>query len=198
MAGAISVRIGMAGIPANAYEFSSADGNWIISLTKEWFALTCRRYTRWTEFVDHLRSPLAEFQRQYSPAFYVRAGLRYQNIIQRSALGLENEPWSALLNHDIAGVLASAELRGHVEQSSADFVVCVEGGKDRIHLQHGLGTKQTAARTEEVYILDLDIYTTERMRTEDANTRLVSFNTEAGTLFRWCIANRLHEALGPT
>lgn len=198
MVGAISVKIGMAGIPSNSYEFRSADGKWVISLTKEWLALTCRRYTKWTEFVDHLRAPLEAFRREYSPAFYVRTGLRYQNILQRSELGLQNEPWSALLNQNIAGVLAAPELRGRVEQSSADFVVCVEGGNDRIHLQHGLGTKKTGAQAEGVYVLDLDIYTEERIGTADANTRLDRFNTEAGRLFRWCIGDRLHEALGPS
>lgn len=197
MPGPISVKIGLAGLPASSYEFSSPDRNWVISLTKEWIALTCREYSKWSEFADRLQPPLEAFQKQYSPAFYVRSGLRYQNIIQRSQLGLDGEAWSGLINPKIAGVLSCEEFTGSIEQSWSDFVICEKNGRDRLHLQHGLATKQTADLADEVYVLDLDIYTQERMSINDANTKLKSFNNEAGKVFRWCIGDRLHEALRP-
>ena len=42
----------------------------------------------------------------YEPAFYSRIGLRYVDSVDRAALGMQNTPWSELLNQVILGELA--------------------------------------------------------------------------------------------
>ena len=64
-------------IPAGKkiYDFTSADENWVITLTRESIALTARRYTRWLEFRDHFSFAFQELLNVYRPAFFLRIGL---------------------------------------------------------------------------------------------------------------------------
>ena len=96
--------------PVTNYHFLSQDGRWKLNLTKDFIALSTLSYPGWEEFARMLDKPLAAFIQLYKPAYFQRVGLRYLNLISRTALGLEDTPWRQLIAPAYLGVLAEADI----------------------------------------------------------------------------------------
>jgi uncharacterized protein (TIGR04255 family) len=185
------------GMPGGSisHDFSSADGCWTVSLTREAISLSNAKYTRWEEFREHFRFVLGILEKHYSPASYSRIGLRYRDVIRRANLGLAETPWAALLNPYIAGELGAPELDG-IQYASHDFAIPLEGGVNgSVRVQHGLGRELPDGKA--VYFIDSDFFTDERTEIANALEVLDAFNGRAGDLFRWCITPDLHRAMDP-
>lgn len=178
--------------PGRAYGFASEDGAWEVTLTRESLALTCKKYSRWEEFRTHLELPLESLRKQYNPAFFARVGLRYRDVIRKSLLGLKDVAWGELLNSEIAGEFRST-VANFIENAAHQLILTLPREQARVTIQYGL-----APVSEEVcYVFDSDFSTSERTEINDAVPILNNFNRQAGRLFRWCIAERLHNAMGP-
>jgi len=175
------------------YEFLSPDESWTLVLTRDSLALTAKHYETWEIFKAHLEAPMSAVIENYTPAFFTRIGLRYQNLIQRSKLGLSGVAWSELLKPHISGLLAEPDLDVGASQCVAVVRFGDENGQVRI--QHGL--VQSADNSEECYLIDSDFYSERRMPTNEALGTLDFFNAQSGRLFRWCIHNRLDVAMEP-
>ncbi len=181
------------------HKFLTDDELRAITLTRDFVAVTDRRYVTWEKFKGDIELARNALEKVYEPAFYSRVGLRYKDVIDRSQLGLEEEPWDALLSEELIGSLLAAEnLRDRVRrvqtvaQISVDEVV---GGY--VILRHGL-LDQTQDGEAQTYTIDADFYSEEREATKDVTASLDLFNGLAGRLFRWAIKDRLHEALRPS
>ncbi len=96
--------------PVTNYHFLSQDGRWKLNLTRDFIALSTLSYPGWEEFARMLDKPLAAFIQLYKPAYFQRVGLRYLNLISRTALGLEDTPWRQLIAPAYLGVLAEADI----------------------------------------------------------------------------------------
>jgi len=178
------------------FDFVSADEKWKVSLTKEFLALTTSKYTRWEDFRQHLEGPLSALIEVYSPAFCTRVGLRYQDLVQRSKLGLAaTTPWAQLLRGHIAGVLAPSELATTIEEHQCQTLIKLPAYGGKVRMRHGI--VQTVDTNEECFLIDSDFYTQERTKLTDVDGILGYFNRQSGRLFRWCIEDRLHQAMEP-
>lgn len=179
--------------PEAAYDFASEDERWTIQLTHDYVALTTTAYHHWEEFKAHLESSLRALLEIYRPAFFTRVGLRYQNLVQRSKLGLGDQPWSSLLKPQIAGLFTIPDLQVGEALSVASIRLPQEDGLVRI--RHGLA--QAVGASEECYLIDSDFFTERRTNAEHTFRTLDYFNSQSGRLFRWCIDDRLHIAMEP-
>ena len=176
-----------------AYEFSTEDKTWTLTLTKDFLALKTSNYLRWEDYLTHLQAPLEALLKIYDPSFFVRIGLRYQNIIDRSSLNLDCG-WKDLVEPHVLGELATDSISERVEASARDVTIQLEDN-EKVRVQHGLGISQKS--NNEVYFIDADYHTTQRTEVKDAIATLGRFNGESGHLFRWCITKKLHNAMGP-
>jgi uncharacterized protein (TIGR04255 family) len=131
----------------------------------------------------------------YSPSFFVRIGLRYRDVIRRSALNLGDIHWSQLLKPHILGELASPDVESEIHQASRETLIAINGSNAKVHLRHGLA--RMVDSNEEVYLIDSDFYDENRTEVKDVFSRLDNLHQEAGHLFRWCITDTLHKALQP-
>ncbi len=181
----------------NAYEFSSSDQKWILSLTRDFLALTAREYERWEDFKEHLIEPIEALQTIYNPAFYSRVGLRYQNLIRRSKLGLNNVAWRELFNPFIAGLLASSEVSDTVEETSHLSVFSLPEFNTKVRLLHGLGIDDEDIEKEKGYVLDADLFSEPKIEVQNVFQLLDYFNEQNRHLFQWCISPRLNAAMEP-
>lgn len=182
--------------PKKAYEFSSENKKWVVSLTKDFLALTSRDYVRWEEFKLHLEKAVSALIEFYSPNFYSRVGLRYQNVICRSALGLDEEKWNTLLKPHISAELSLPDIQETVLEAGHNIVFELENPTCRVRIQHGL--VQRTPNEENCYLIDNDFFTEERTEIDDDVWQLLEyFNSRSSRLFRWCIDDKLHEAMGP-
>lgn len=178
-----------------AYEFSTEDGCWEVSLTKDFLALSTQRYERWEGFRDHLALPLTALLEVYAPAFFSRIGLRYHDVIVRSELGLKDVEWGALLQPHAAAELGVPGVAACIENAQRRVDMRLADGRGKIRLQHSF--VEHGETGEVCYLIDSDFYTDERTETRDAEAMLDNFNRQSGRLFRWCITPQLHEAMGP-
>jgi uncharacterized protein (TIGR04255 family) len=177
------------------YEFTSADEQWTLSLTRDFLALTARRYERWEAFKEHLKQALGALVENYSPAFFSRIGLRYRDIIRRSVLGLEGNRWNELLCPYIAGALNSADVAEEVLSSSHEILIRLPDGSSHVRAHHGLVHHM---ETKEVcYLIDGDFFLEQRTETTNALGKLDFLNYNGRLFFRWCITDTLHRAMGP-
>src|SRR5262245_14199412 len=88
------------------FAFSTESRAWTLALMSQQLVLTTQKYTQWKEFMDFFHPALRALVELYEPAFFQRIGLRYVNVIERSALGLSVEtPWSDLLRQELLGEL---------------------------------------------------------------------------------------------
>jgi uncharacterized protein (TIGR04255 family) len=183
------------GRPAG-YEFISADEHWKVTLTRDFLALSTPVYRRWEDFRAHLERPVKACVEVYAPAFFTRIGLRYQDLIRRSALKLPaGVKWSDLLKPPVAGVLAESDLADAVDEMSGLVLIEFPCFKGRVRVNYGI--LEAADSKERCFLIDSDFYTEERTDSSDVYNILGYFNRQSGRLFRWCIQDRLHEAMEP-
>lgn len=173
--------------------FGSEDGRWTVTLAKDFLALTTAKYSRWEDFRGYLDGALNALQAEYQPAYFSRIGLRYRNVIRRSQLGLDGVGWDVLLRNHLAGELTAPEIAPHVESAVRQTVVRLSQYDGKVGLRHGL----TAENGEACYFVDNDFYRDTRTDVADVATILQFFSRQAHFLFRWCIDEQLHDAMGP-
>lgn len=180
---------------APTHKFATEDEFRFISLNPEFIAVTENRYQRWEHFRAEIERAKMTVEEEYNPTFYSRIGLRYQDIIDREQLGL-NEPWDALVNRSLISVLGASDLRDEVREIQSEALIVVPGVKGGfVRLRHGLRKLPTYDR--QVYHIDSDFYTSERSGTNDVLKILDEFRRVAGNLFRWAASPRLQQALKP-
>jgi uncharacterized protein (TIGR04255 family) len=173
--------------------FISIDRRWTLNLAKEFLALQTSDYLRWEDFRSHLEPALNALEVEYKPATYTRIGLRYRNVIRRSALGLGDAPWQELLKEPLTGELAAPDISGSIESATRATLVRLPGYGGKVHIRHGLLTEQD----ETAYVIDNDFFTESQTESANAFTVLQYFSAQANRLFQWCISPRLHQAMGP-
>jgi uncharacterized protein (TIGR04255 family) len=175
------------------YEFTSSDSQWQITLTRESLALTCRKYRRWEEFRRILTTPFSALLEHYNPSFFNRIGLRYRDLICRSELGLQNAQWHELLKAELAGEFHSP-FAANIKIAAHQIVLSLSGGGAQVLIQHGMTPRPDG---EVCYYIDNDFSTEIRRNADVAMEALDYFSKHSWRLFRWCIGDRLHAAMGP-
>jgi len=179
------------------YKFMAADEKKIISLSPEFVAFSDAYYIRWEKFYNEVKRAQEALEEIYKPAFYTRIGLRYRNIIDKEKLGIVNEPWDGLLMPSLLGLLGAQDNVGrHIDQIMTNATIKVdEVSNARATIQHGIGKR--IPNGNEVYIIDIDVYTTERSNSQDVPDILRRFNQFVGNFFRWAITDKLRGILEP-
>jgi uncharacterized protein (TIGR04255 family) len=177
----------------SVYDFISADEQWVIGLTRDFLALTARRYERWEVFEAQLQLSLRALIDVYQPAYFTRVGLRYQDVIDRNALHLTSETWATLLNPYVAGEYAAPELSGRIAGVKKQAEVRLERFESLVRIQHGT----VLVNDQECYLIDSDFFTHQRTEIKGVHEVLAYFNRQSGRLFRWCISEQLHQAMEP-
>ncbi len=186
---------GLFGSSKKAYDFLSSDEMWTVGLTNNFLALTCDDYKRWEQFRDHFEVPFNALVEVYEPSFFTRIGLRYRNLIKKSALGLDDADWSEIFNSYIIGELASPELKGAIEDITHIILMSLDDGSSKVRIRHGFVKDNNGKIIG--YTLDNDFFTDKQMEVSDGLALINRFNEQNRRLFRWCISPRLHEAMAP-
>ncbi|MDX2059488.1 MAG: TIGR04255 family protein [Gemmatimonadales bacterium] len=166
-----------------------------IALSTDFLALTDTRYKRWDYFLPELERARTTFEGIYKPGPYSRIGLRYTNIIDRSAIpAVGSHSWTDLIKPPLLDALSDPDVGGQVREFSANVVLdvpAVQGGKVRV--SHGLRLSDG----RESFVIDADFFTENRSAATHVYDILESFHSVSGNLFRWAITPRLFDALEP-
>ena len=181
------------------YQFASADGVWRVNLTSKFISLACSKYTCWEDFAGALDKPLAAFIRIYKPAYFERVGLRYLNFISRKDLGLEGIPFSELIAPCYLGPLAEEDVaEATTTRCSVDAEMALRGGcRVKLHAGPGLVKRGGQEDKEVKFIFDQDLYIPGQLQLNLVAGALQTLHSQAGSIFRGAITDRLHEAMEP-
>lgn len=179
----------------NAYDFLSEDGTTKVGLASNFLALSTTQYERWEKFREAFELPFQKFCEVYRPSYFTRIGLRYRDVIVRSQLGIQSEPWSELLQPHISGELAAADISSSVREKSTTTVIELGDGAGFLRANHFLG--QVVNTNEEVFVVDADFFYESKVEETHGVERLNILNQYAGRFFRWCITDKLYEAMEP-
>lgn len=180
---------------AKNYEFGSEDGIWKVNLTRTFLALTTTKYERWELFKDRLNGPLKALIDTYAPDHFSRVGLRYVDVIRRSALGLSGVPWHELLAQHLSGLLGSPEVGASVDALESTYILTLDDGSSSVRIL----TKFVKAKAdgEVCFMIDSDFFKTKKTRLEEVIEKLDYFNKRSSRLMRWSVTDRLHNAMEP-
>lgn len=182
------------------YAFVSEDTLWKLNLTKDFIALSTLRYTGWEDFAARLDQTLAAFIQIYQPAFFERIGLRYRNIISRSALGLEDRPWTELIRPAYLGALAEEDVNERsVRKSAVEMELSLSGScQARIHAEPAQLKKPGGeTEAEQKFILDIDLSMHGSLSAPLAAGALETLHGHSTPIFRGAVTDTLHEAMLP-
>jgi uncharacterized protein (TIGR04255 family) len=173
--------------------FLSADGQQRTTLGRDFVATSSLSYPGWEAFERYLRNAVTAIEAVYRPAHFVRVGLRYQNVIRRRELGLEGRAWRELLRPAVAGLLAEIEPASPLPFQMVTEAIYQFDGPLRARIAHGL----VQAEDQECYLIDSDFFFEGQHSLLEVQDQLDVLHEQAGSAFRWCIQDALHEALQP-
>lgn len=178
------------------HKFLTEDSQRYISLSPEFIAVSESNYVRWEHFRRELERAKRALERIYRPSFYTRIGLRYRDIIDREKVGLANISWHELLRAPMIGMLGDPEVGMLVDGIQTQISIKLDDVPGAFAtIRHGL--TQVPSSGNQVYVIDTDLFTTERKTSDDVFDTLDRFNRILGNFFRWAITPRLQEALQP-
>ena len=178
------------------YEFASEDNEWKVNLTRNFLSLSTNNYKRWGDFRARFESALNAFVEVYKPVIFTRIGLRYVDVIVRSNFNLEDVDWVELINPNLLGILASPELKESVKSLQTRFVIGLDAHESIVKVT--VSTVKSATNPKETcFMIDSDYYELKNMKRDELMAKLDFFHSKALGLFRWCIAEKLHVAMGP-
>lgn len=202
-----SVPASMQGHPniPPVYHFSSENKQRKISLSSEFLAFSCAEYPGWEDFKAEFLSVLAAFSNIYSTPVYRRLGLRYKDLIEREALNLSNTPWKELLSPLVAGIFFQGDYfeGDHFEESAVVqqvSQVLLQLDDCNLLLQSAL-LKSSTPQSLQAFLIDSDFFMEfpkHKIEKEKMDALLDVLHTSAGSIFRHCIQEKLHDALSST
>jgi uncharacterized protein (TIGR04255 family) len=188
----------------SVYHFVSTDELNKISLTSDFIAFSCQKYERWGIFQPELIKIINLFTEIYGSATPVRVGLRYRDLISREDLGLAGKPWAELVTPLVGGVfhaqsyfendgLDEASVRHQATQIGLSLDDC------ELLLQSALLKAENGSGLE-AFLIDTDFSQESPKHDLTFSTledSLHALHNSAGAIFRHCIQETLHDALGP-
>lgn len=186
--------------PTANYHFLSADGKWKLNLTQDFIALSTLAYPGWEEFARRLDKPLAAFIQLYQPAHFLRVGLRYLNLISRSALGLEGAPWGELMAPAYTAALREPDVHEENFLSCGTDMTLRLDSSCQAKIHAGPGRIKTAVPgapqdPEVKFIFDMDLSMNGQVPCKLAAAGLETLHGHAGRIFEGAITDKLRDAL---
>ncbi|WP_210246032.1 TIGR04255 family protein [Rhizobium sp. SJZ105] len=182
-------------VMTNQYLFKSGDDRWSVTLASDSLTLSTSDYVRWEEFSYRLREIINALLKCYKIGSFSRIGLRYRDIIDPEPLDLLGCAWAELITPVLLGIFDAPELGEIVVDhtaSAATFAV-----EDfRVNLQTSFVLNQNENKA---FLIDSDFFqvAVSTAGVENAIGVLSRLHTYSGPVFRFCITEKLHQALGP-
>lgn len=192
--------------PARVFQFAAADLSWRVSLCSDFLSLTTTRYESWEDFQPRMLELVELLAKCYPHAVPKRLGLRYKDVIEREGLGLTDTPWHKLVKPFLLGPFAPGALSDDSipdESEIGNFLLQSRLSLDDCMLLLQSTLLRSINGNRQAFLIDGDFFTENATCLEmlrDATVfrdALDKLHNNAGALFRRCITEELHDALGP-
>lgn len=187
-------------IGEDEYMFFSEEGEWQVTLTKDFIALKCTDYKNYTAFETHLKTMLGIFWEEYEPTYFNRIGLRYRNLANEKILGTQKDIREFVPPH------IAPELQDSIRDEVKVFekILQLKDETSIVNVRYVYGELSGKfgkynLNDEKSYIIDIDSFTTEKIRkVNDAIATSRTFNQgNIRNIFQWSITDALRNAMEP-
>lgn len=163
------------------FRFKSPDGNTIVSLALNFYALSTTSYIHWKDFLELIRLVNEAAREVYNLPYAVRVGLRYINHLTFENTGTSSvrELWEILRPE------LTALLRGDCWDEPAEMLnqlLLARGENERLTLRSGFRGGE-----EPVFLLDFDYYAKGNIPLENLSGLCQPYHDVIYNAFRWCI-----------
>lgn len=177
-----------------SYIFSDETKMWRVAIEPTLCSLSCSRYSDWPTFRSRLEFVLMTLSEMYSVGFISRLGLRFRDVIDRSAYGLDGHAWQTLIEPQLLGTFLyfTDDLESEGGMSAA-IELAIPPGIVKIQL-----AKVTNSETKKVgMLIDTDCFVERDQRFErDSVLNQADFlHGHTNLVFQACITDKLHNAL---
>lgn len=175
------------------YHFASESMR--LTINERFLAFTVTEYESWEKFYG-LVSTVFKFLAGEASVFsfrFARVGLRYRDIIERQVLGLGDCKWGELIVPDLlpGDLLSNPDLLGN----HSTLVFRLNEGQ----LIANFAAVTNATSNEQAFMIDGDFFIeAESLDYAKADSTVQGFNKSARNFFRWCITDKLYDALQPS
>jgi uncharacterized protein (TIGR04255 family) len=181
-----------------AWRFHDLGGQWRVSLTPEFVALECTKYTSRSDFFARLRAVLAALDAHVQPKLVDRLGVRYIDRITGPAV----EEIASLVRPEVRGVVGTAAA-AHVLHAVAETMFDLPGARVLARwgqLPAGATVDPAAIEpaAEKSWILDLDMYGTasRQFDIEQLLGDARNYSERIYAIFRWAVTSAFLERFG--
>lgn len=183
------------------YSFFSEEGDWKVSLSRDFVALTSiGNYLNYAEFKQKLEDVLKIFEDIYNPSYFTRIGLRYQNIINNEVLASDAMDIRAAIPDYIA-----PELHTDVKDDLVTFekIIRFEDKNTKVNVTHAFAKVsgkygKYQINDKESFFVDVDCFSEQKThKVTHAISQCDSFNKNIRNIFRWSIGDDIHKAMEP-
>lgn len=176
------------------HEFVSQDKGTKINLTSSFIAISSKKYERWELFYDVIEDIRVVFESVYRPQFYIRIGLRYQNIIDRQRLGLQDKGWVELIRPHILGTIKEDN-----QNSLKQWLVNCEFSDQEsgVQTRQVFQLSQKVGDTNLVMVFDCDYFTVGNIPSNSILSTSSLLHEKSSTFIRSAITPELHNAMEP-
>ena len=185
---------------------TSRDGIWRVSFCPEFIAITCQKYAGWDGFFERVLAVVSTFMDHCVDVNGTRLGLRYRDVIEREAIGLEGVPWHELIQPFLLGPVAPDALSDMQVAQEADVISFMS--QTQLKIDDSLLLLQSSVMSSidgqrQAFLIDADFFHENALGINLVSgpvllaDKLKKLHINAGALFRRCIRERLHHALDP-
>lgn len=163
------------------FRFKSADGNTVVSLALNFYALSTISYTHWRDFLELLRLVNQAACEVYDIPYAVRVGLRYINHLTLENTGANNvaELWE-ILRPELTVLLRGGCWDEPLEM--LNNLVLAGEDSERLTLRSGFRSREAP-----IFLLDFDYFAEGNIPLEDLLTLCQRYHDVIYNAFRWCI-----------
>ncbi|PRO75187.1 hypothetical protein C6Y40_02400 [Alteromonas alba] len=181
------------------FEFSSLDESIKVVLEPDSLSCVTTAYESKEKFFGTLFKVYDALDKLDLLVPYKRVGLRYRDVIQRSALGdaYINADWSRLLKEPLVAILQQQELVNNLLGSQSNFTLALESIHKNAKMNATYGIINSNQNNEKCFLIDSDFYIEGVIKNDSARKFLDDANIKARDFFRWCIKPELFDALNP-
>lgn len=175
------------------YSFVSTDNMYKVNLTSTFLSISTLNYSQWEDFSKRIKYASEIFESIYEPAFYTRVGLRYIDVIERSALGLTGRKWIELVQPHVLGIAAIEDYRVNSYSSETEFKDTEDGINTKTHFEfvHANGNEETSL------LIDCDYYKNDTTSTKQMLSVADRLHVHSSRFLRTAITDELHNAMKP-
>lgn len=173
------------------HTISNIDHNEKINIEQNFFAFSTTAYSTWDDFYPKIIKNFGVFSKYYSPAAFLRTGLRYVNLFTSEIIpDLKNRPLHDFFQKEFLGPIGSKTIDNpYLSAFSSTFKI---HDVQDILIQYGIGIKPDEKvlpddKKNKLFYVDIDVSTNNTNEIESLEPILIEAHRLAYAALRWVV-----------